>query len=301
MKRLMTRATLFALAALVLWACGGSKTAQAQCAGGACRPSYGGRYGLEVLTNGTPTASYWHGGRLYVEGCWGCRYTVRVSNHTAQRVEAVVSVDGLDVIDGDTANYQTKRGYLIQPYSSVDIDGWRVNHNEVSAFRFTSRGDSYAGRTGRPRNVGVIGAAFFPERAVVYTPPRPIMPRGAARGDDGRYGGAGEPQAADAAAPKAGPAPSAESGTALGGAYRRPETRQNMGTAWGEYRASDVIEVDFVRANRWQPAEVLSVYYDDRDGLIRKGVPVGCYGNCPPPPWPEAYPAVPRRFAEPPY
>src|SRR6185503_2691427 len=84
---------------------------------------------------------------------------------------AVVSVDGRDVIDGTTADYRNKRGYLISPWDSLTIDGWRISHESAAAFRFSSVADSYAARTGSAREVGVIGVAVFPER--YYAPPRP--------------------------------------------------------------------------------------------------------------------------------
>ena len=57
-----------------------------------------------------------------------------------------------------------KRGYVIAPYGEVTIDGFRTSLDQVATFRFSSVRDSYAGRKGQDRNVGVIGVAFFPER-----------------------------------------------------------------------------------------------------------------------------------------
>jgi|GEM_PF-340956 len=102
-------------------------------------------------------------GRRYTEGSAGTRYQLRISNNTAFRFEVVASVDGLDVIDGSDAAY-TKRGYILDPWTTITIDGWRTSDDTVAAFRFSDIGDSYADRTGRPRNVGVIGVAFFHEQ-----------------------------------------------------------------------------------------------------------------------------------------
>ena len=101
-------------------------------------------------------------GRRYTEGSAGTRYQLRISNNTAFRFEVVASVDGLDVIDGDEAGYH-KRGYILDPWTTITIDGWRTSDDTVAAFRFSDIGDSYADRTGRPRNIGVIGVAFFHE------------------------------------------------------------------------------------------------------------------------------------------
>src|SRR5580692_12334120 len=129
-------------------------------------------YEMTVLVDGVPVPTYTHDGDSYLLGQLGARYTLRGANHSGRRVEAVVSVDGRDVIDGKPADFRGKRGYLVPAWGSVDIDGWRISHAEAAAFRFSSVADSYAARTGSAREVGVIGAAIFPERVVPR--PRPL-------------------------------------------------------------------------------------------------------------------------------
>lgn len=108
------------------------------------------------------------GGRTYVVGRAGQRYTLFVRNDTGLRFEVVASVDGLDVIDGEPASL-AKRGYLVDPHSSLTIDGFRRSDSTVAAFRFGAVGDSYAARTGSARNVGVIGVAFFAEKGARWS------------------------------------------------------------------------------------------------------------------------------------
>ena len=112
---------------------------------------------------GAPLQAAQVGGDVYAIGEPGARYTIGVENHSGQRFEVVASVDGLDVIDGGEADF-SKRGYVVDPYTSFAIDGWRTSDDTVAAFRFSDMDDSYAGRTGKPRNVGVIGVALFRER-----------------------------------------------------------------------------------------------------------------------------------------
>jgi hypothetical protein len=107
-------------------------------------------------------------GRRYAIGRDGEAYRLGVENHSSTRLEVVASVDGLDVIDGDDAGFH-KRGYIVDAFSSVVIDGWRTSGQSVAAFRFSSVDDSYADRTGRPRNIGVVGAAFFREQSALDT------------------------------------------------------------------------------------------------------------------------------------
>ncbi len=103
------------------------------------------------------------GGRTVAVGEHGQRYTIVVHNNTNERFEVVLSVDGLDVLDGREASYG-KRGYLIEAYGTIEVEGFRQSEDAVAAFRFGSVRDSYAARTGSARNVGVIGAAAFGER-----------------------------------------------------------------------------------------------------------------------------------------
>ena len=104
------------------------------------------------------------GGRWFVIGEEGRRYSIVLRNETDYRLEAVMSVDGLDVMDGQPASLG-KRGYILRPRQQVVVDGWRRSLQSVAAFRFSSVRDSYAEwKHGDSRNVGVIGVAIFNER-----------------------------------------------------------------------------------------------------------------------------------------
>jgi hypothetical protein len=116
-----------------------------------------------VDESGTPLPTFSSGGRSYVMGSDGGRYSIRIENRTGARFEAVASVDGLDVIDGKPGSFE-KRGYLVAPWATVEIDGFRRSDDVVAAFRFGRVRDSYAAKKGNDRNVGVIGVAVFEER-----------------------------------------------------------------------------------------------------------------------------------------
>lgn len=104
------------------------------------------------------------GGRNYAVGEAGSAYTIVIRNRSNARFECVVSVDGLDVLDGRAANF-SKRGYLVDAGGELEIDGFRQSTETVAAFRFGSVRNSYAGQKhGDTRNVGVIGVAVFHER-----------------------------------------------------------------------------------------------------------------------------------------
>ena len=271
--------------------------------------SYAGGYELQVLIDGAPAQTFDRGGETYVLGHMGARYTLRVVNHTGRRIEAVLSIDGRDAIDGKPADPRSKRGYLVPAWGTVDVDGWRLSKAEVAAFRFSSVGESYAARTGSARDVGVIGVAVFPERFV--PPPRPVYtppPRYPEWRYDDRYGDGGlgfAPPADKAATPHRGrdeetladesrakssaasgsigpaPAPSASSPRAEAeSSAKAPSQRPGLGTEFGEATTSPVQEVSFARANATRPAVILGARYNDRDGLIALGIDVdGCCGG----------------------
>jgi hypothetical protein len=117
-----------------------------------------------VDANGNPLPTFATGRERLAEGEVGQRYMIELVNQSANRFEAVVTVDGLDVLDG-RAGSLAKRGYLLQPFATLDIDGFRQSMDEVAAFRFGSVRGSYAAQKGSDRNVGVIGVALFAERA----------------------------------------------------------------------------------------------------------------------------------------
>ena len=122
-------------------------------------------YDVQILRESGETApTYALKDRFYVQGSAGERYIVRVSNPTARRIEAVVTVDGLDVVDGEPGDLR-KRGYVVPPYGEVRIEGFRTSQDDVATFRFSSVANSYAGKKGKARNVGVIAVALFEEQA----------------------------------------------------------------------------------------------------------------------------------------
>ncbi|HVT08756.1 MAG TPA: hypothetical protein VHO67_14965 [Polyangia bacterium] len=266
-------------------------------------------YEMTVLVDGVPARTFERDGETYVLGTLGARYTLRIANHSSRRVEAVVSVDGRDAVNGRPGDFRTNRGYLIPAWGSVDIDGWRISQSEAAAFRFSSVPHSYAARMGSAREVGVIGVAMFPERYVppVYVPRS--VPYAAPRA-------LGEHKELDAPSESGGqlrsaPAPSAkaeeqasrgaESGDILEPPLRR--SRPGLGTEYGEAVSSPITEVEFVRANPVRPSVVLGVRYNDRAGLLAMGIAVDgdtCAADANLRLSAEPFPAADRRYAPPP-
>jgi len=203
---------------------------------------------LEDRTLGRNITLHNADGRLYAAGEPGHRYAIRVSNRSAERVLAVVSVDGINVVTGQTANTQ-QSGYVLEPWQSTTINGWRKNMSEIAAFNFAPLPESYAARTGRPNDVGVIGVAVFNERR--------WLPR----------------SEEDQAIAKQAPAPSTrdQSAAESAGSASGARADKRLGTGHGEREWSSARSTQFVRASS-QPVEVNAIWYDSRRNLVAAGI-----------------------------
>jgi hypothetical protein len=130
------------------------------------RVEWGIRSGMRYLPAYETRSWRDNGGRRFVVGSEGSDYSIVVKNLCKSRLELVLSVDGLDVIDGKSAAY-AKQGYIISPGETLEIKGWRTAPDRVARFRFSTVAGSYANlRHGDHRNVGVIGLAVFDEKGV---------------------------------------------------------------------------------------------------------------------------------------
>jgi hypothetical protein len=195
--------------------------------------AHGGLADLSVFdrTEGRRLPVYWHEGRAYVVGKPGNEYQVTLQNRRGEDLLAVVSVDGVNVITGQTAD-PSQSGYVVSSGASIDIRGWRRSLSQTAAFYFTSLPDSYAARTGRPDNVGVIGVAVYRKK-----PAPPSAPIGNA-----------EPLRRDSRAAEA-----------------------QLGTGHGRHETSPAYHAAFDRASS-TAAEVITLYYDSRANLVARGI-----------------------------
>jgi len=222
---------------------------------------------------------YWQDVQRYVVGVPGHEYAIRIRNTSGQRILAVTSVDGVNVISGATAS-PDQSGYVLDAGSSVEIAGWRRSLEKTSAFYFTDLGDSYAARTGRPDNVGVIGVAVFHELAKPSVG-KSLLDKLAAHGDSP------EPVRAERApaAPSSTQRAAADNGASA--AENRPRSMSApIGTGFGRDELSAVQRVRFDRATTL-PAETIAIRYDRRENLIALGVlPKPRYAQRAPDPFP---------------
>jgi hypothetical protein len=207
----------------------------------ACTPALavGGLAEVSVFdrSDGRRLPVYWHQGEAYVVGKPGNEYRIALRSRQGEDLLAVLSVDGVNVITGETA-HPRQSGYVLGPHGRLEVKGWRKSLTRTAAFYFTALGDSYAARTGRPENVGVIGVALFRR---MPAPPQPISGIAPAPRAEARSGR----EAADAAAP--------------------------LGTGHGRIETSHARHVLFERATA-TPAETVTLRYDSHRNLVALGV-----------------------------
>lgn len=196
-----------------------------------------------------------HRGDHWIQGAPGHSYTVQLTNTSGDRVLVVLSVDGVNAVTGDTAS-PDQGGYVLAPWQSIGISGWRKSHHEIARFVFTDLPDSYAARTGRPDDVGVIGIAVFQE-AQRYSRPSidaapPAMQQRSRERSSSQSAKAHSPQDMD-------------------GAVAETADRQSLGTGHGAREHSPVSSTQFERASII-PAQTTQLRYDTRSRLIALGV-----------------------------
>jgi hypothetical protein len=197
-------------------------------------------------------------GRHYVEARRGARYTLRLANRTAERLAVLMTVDGLNVISGERqAVHQRGRMYVLDPWETADIQGWRTSLEDVRRFTFVDEKASYAARSGQANSrMGWIELAVYRERhRAAWRPQRPDVTT----------------QDAPASAP---PAPEArERGADSAAKAGRAEGAQREsypGTGWGEPARDPVRLVDFDPEPR--PAERITLRYEYAPALRALGI-----------------------------
>jgi len=220
--------------------------------------------------SGSALPAHYYRGEYWVAGSPGARYAVLIRNRLGERLLAVTSVDGVNVVSGATAAWG-QTGYVFGSGEAYEITGWRKSDAEVAAFAFTPSPNSYAERTGRPANVGVIGVALFRERPPATVPEV-----------SGFVGGAA-------------PSARAEDSTAKSSSnYAWPGYRAaapKLGTAHGERESSFVTHTDFQRLQS-EPNEIIRIRYDSTENLVAMGIlprPIRV------PPEPNAFPGTASR------
>jgi hypothetical protein len=217
---------------------------------------------------GSVLPTYRSRGEIWVAGRPGARYSIAIQNHRGERLLAVTSVDGVNVLSGETGAWG-QSGYVFSPGERYEISGWRKSNTEIADFNFTAASNSYAERTGRPANVGVIGVALFLERpqppAVTnYIDPRALSSNASRDAARAESGAANSPSA-----DFVGGAPSAPRLAEVKPQAAAPA--EKLGTGHGAREYSYVENTTFDRLST-TPNEVIKIRYDSYPNLVAMGV-----------------------------
>ena len=230
---------------------------------------------MEIFINGRSVKEYFHNYKTYIEGRKGSVFSIRLRNNSSEKTLFVPTVDGLSTIDGKDGAFDS-RGYILDANSSIKIDGWRLNDDEVAEFYFSSVEDSYRKRKNKGSNVGSIAVAIFREKEKnhfcwpnINTPSEPNIPWKPREPwikpfDDDPY----SPRIYSKDGVNVNMLRS--SGTNSGASENANFTTQDMGTGFGQTKRSEVISVGFDREEK--PDTVLEVFYNSRKQLSKTGV-----------------------------
>ncbi len=276
-----------------------------------------------IEVDGHRIPEFGHSGKTYIEGRKGKPFVLKFRNNRATRVLVVPSVDGLSVFDGNVAT-STSGGYVVQPYSSIPISGWRTSLEDVAKFVFDEKKGSYAEASGKgDQNCGVISCRVFEEYVapvVKFTEhhhhhqyrksiprvtdlpfgypttgvPYPNQPYTTCSTSGESVRSVDQSKMLCSASIDTAGAPTLslnESNASLASNESAPDF--NLGTAWGE------VLKDAVRLVKFETGELLeemSLFYSDKAGLESAGIvldkkvqaahafPIPFNGFCKPPP-----------------
>ena len=245
---------------------------------------------VEVLVNGKPLKEYRHDGKTFVEGKKGSTFSIRLRNNSGERKLFIPSIDGLSVMNGDECSFDSS-GYIVRPYSAMTLDGWRISDEEIAQFFFSSPDESYRKRMEKGNNLGVIGVAVFNEKEK----PIPQIIEKIVHHHDHchcssqycwschgwhcphRWCSNGNITFSTSTTPGtsnitmlANTASSASSSNQVNAMFTSSSVKQDLGTGWGETKRSEVVSVEFERANH--PYATFEIYYNTREQLDNMGV-----------------------------
>ena len=209
-------------------------------------------YSVDILVNGTALKTYNARGTTYIEAQAQAEYSVRLTNHTGERIAIALSIDGLNSIDAKTTSARSASKWVLDPWESITVDGWQTGTTTARRFFFTTEDASYGDWLGKTTNLGVISAAVFREK---HRPKKPFITRKHSRREREEAS-----RSAGAPAPEAKKSPDACFG----------ESDDLAATGIGREVNNPVRHVRFVAEKR--PSFEFQVRYEFRPQLVRLGV-----------------------------
>mgnify|MGYP001588538367 CR=1 FL=1 len=262
---------------------------------------------VDILVNSKPIKKFGHHGNVYVQAHHQTEYSLRIRNNNATSRMVVVSVDGLNVINGQAAGSSKYDGYIVDGYNSIEVKGFRTSNSTIHPFKFAVKHRSYAAKSeetgGDTKNCGVIGVQVYDEKMMQFHYVSPIyVPSSTpywnnmggtfnstltsssdmARGSSTVNGNYVTPQSfSTTSSPTKGGLIGASTtrsragGQSVNCVHHEQAPRKmsfSMGTEFSEREVEDsVTEVEFEVGKL---CETITIYYGSRNDLITMGVPI---------------------------
>jgi len=240
-----------------------------------------------VLVNGKKVREYAHDDKLFIESKDGTEFEIDVKNHNSNRVMVIVSVDGIDVINGKPATNDSS-GYIIGGNDAIRIKGFRKDTETVGSFKFTSNKNSYANGKGDGGNEGIISVRFFEEKRIArepmwrnhdsymsHQPNLADIPNTNKRilfGNSSDTLGLSQVRGLmNTVVPTNNVDNSCCTESSKYYSVENKEASFDMGTTWGSKKRDSAVEIDFEKGNLFSE---INLYYASRQGLINMGVPL---------------------------
>ena len=208
--------------------------------------------------------------RLYLQAFKGRAYSLVVHNRSGERVGVLIAVDGLNVVNGERTSLAAGEPmYILGPWETATIRGWRTSLDNVRQFVFVDEERSYASRTDQANgDMGWIRVLSFRENRPLawggIDEPRRALDRDERSKAQAATPEAGAPQKTAPRDQTAAPETRAQNDVA-------PQSKENFpGTGWGDQRYDPVRRVEF-NAERYA-TDHLVLRYEYESGLRALGI-----------------------------
>lgn len=216
----------------------------------------------------TPADEYPHKGDIWIEGRSNSWYEIELINRSSSRVMVIVSVDGVGVVDGQPASYDSA-GFVLKAHETLRVPGWVRSNQSAAQFVFSDVKRSYANQMGQGGNAGVIGAAWFVEKTPQFVQHMHVQPS-YTKTTSHRVTN-WDPRGITNLAVGTTLNVTNHTGLATTVGALPQNACDTLGTAWGDQTHFPNHEIAFVKAHDY-PQAVMVIRYDHADNLRQMGI-----------------------------
>lgn len=236
-----------------------------------------------ILSNGTMVSKIKWNGNTIIEGRPGSEFSIKLKNNSYERKLAIVSIDGLSILDGKPAGSNSS-GYVLNGYEEITIPGWMIDSKTAAKFQFRNTGNkkhkskTYVeqlenlGYDVDVENQGIIGLMVYDEKKYYYGSDQWIQtynPNVGYRNHRNKIIN-GDFSLWERNTISYKPDNFGTNEDFVFASASVNSTLNNMGTGFGQDTNFDTVSTTFERSGA---AIITTIEYDDYKGWIAKGVP----------------------------